>query len=153
LYNDAAQVPGEPRVRYGNLRTVEKFEDFNMTLEVNVPQGSNSGIYLRGMYEIQVVDSYGREPDNHNMGALYSRVTPLVAAEKPAGEWQTMDITLVDRHLSVILNGKNIIDNQPVYGPTGGAIQSDVFAPGPIFLQGDHGIVAYRNMVLRPVIQ
>jgi len=153
LYNDAAQVPGEPRVRYGNLRTLEKFEDFNLTLEVNVPQGSNSGIYLRGMYEVQVVDSYGREPDNHNMGALYSRVTPLVAAEKPAGEWQTMDITLVDRHLTVILNGMTIIDNQPVYGPTGGAIQSNVFAPGPIFLQGDHGIVAYRNIMLRPVIK
>ena len=153
LYNDAVQVPGEPRVSYGNLRTVEEFEDFNLTLEVNVPEGSNSGIYLRGMFEIQVLDSYGREPSDHNMGALYSRITPLVAAEKPAGEWQTMDITYVDRHLTVILNGQTIIDNQPVYGPTGGALQSDVFAPGPIFLQGDHGPVLFRNMVLKPVIQ
>lgn len=152
LFNDALQVPGEPRVRYGNLRTVAEFEDFNLKLEVNVPAGSNSGVYLRGMYEIQVLDSYGREPNDHHMGALYSRITPLVAAEKPAGEWQTMDITLVDRHLTVILNGIKIIDNQPVYGPTGGALQSDVFAPGPVFLQGDHGPVSFRNMVLTPVL-
>ncbi|MFO7924677.1 MAG: DUF1080 domain-containing protein [Bacteroidales bacterium] len=152
LMNDARQVPGEPRISYGNLRTVEEFEDFNLTLEVNVPEGSNSGVYLRGMYEIQILDSYGREPDSHNMGALYSRITPGVAAERPAGVWQTMDITLADRHLTVILNGETIIDNEPVYGPTGGALQSDVFAPGPIFLQGDHGPVSYRNMVLTPVI-
>ncbi len=153
LVNDPQQTPGEPRVRYGNLRTVEEFEDFNLSLEVNVPAGSNSGVYLRGMFEVQVLDSYGREPHSHNMGALYSRITPLVAAEKPAGEWQTMDITLANRHLTVILNGTTIIDNQPVYGPTGGALQSDVFAPGPIFLQGDHGSVSFRNMVLTPVIK
>lgn len=152
LLNDAVQTPGEPRVSYGNLRTVEEFEDFNLNLEVNIPEGSNSGVYLRGMYEIQVLDSYGREPNDHNMGALYSRITPLVAAEKPAGEWQTMDMTLVDRHLTVILNGETIIDNEPVLGPTGGALQSDVFAPGPIFLQGDHGPVSFRNMVLRPAV-
>ncbi len=151
LHNDAVQTPGEPRVNYGNLRTVDEFEDFNLTLEVNIPEGSNSGVYLRGMYEIQVLDSYGREPDDHHMGALYSRITPEVAAEKPAGEWQTMDITLVERHLTVFLNGETIIDNEPVLGPTGGALQSDVFAPGPVFLQGDHGPVSFRNLVLRPV--
>jgi hypothetical protein len=74
-----------------------------------------------------------------------------VSAEKPAGSWQNMDITLCDRHVTVILNGKTIIDNQPVYGPTGGAIISDVFAKGPIYLQGDHGKVLYRNMVLTPI--
>jgi hypothetical protein len=152
LYNDASQKPDGPRVSYGNLRTDNEYEDFNLKLEVNVPAGSNSGVYLRGMYEIQVVDSYGREPNDHNMGALYSRIFPLVAAEKPAGQWQTMDITLVKRHLTVILNGTKIIDNQPVHGPTGGAMISDVFAPGPIFLQGDHGPVSYRNMVLTPIL-
>ncbi len=151
LMNDAVQTPGEPRVRYGNLRTTEEFGDFNLSLEVNVPAGSNSGIYLRGMYEIQVLDSYGRETNDHNMGALYSRIEPLVAAERPPGEWQTMDITLADRHLTVILNGETLIDNQPVLGPTGGALQSDVFAEGPIFLQGDHGPVSFRNMVLTPI--
>ncbi|MGB5369238.1 MAG: DUF1080 domain-containing protein, partial [Flavobacteriaceae bacterium] len=81
-----------------------------------------------------------------------SRITPSEAAEKPAGEWQSLDITLVDRHITVIFNGKKIVDNQAVDGPTGGAISSDVFAPGPIYLQGDHGMVAYRNIVLTPVL-
>ena len=152
LVNDPVQKQGE-RVSYGNIRTEQEFEDFNLTLEVNVPQGSNSGVYLRGMYEIQVMDSYGKPLDSHNMGALYSRITPSQAAEKPAGEWQTMDITLVDRHVTVKLNGTTIIDNQPVYGPTGGAMGADVHKKGPIYLQGDHGKVSYRNMVLTPVIK
>ena len=153
LVNDPVQTEGAPHISYGNLRTDREFEDFNLKLEVNVPAGSNSGVYLRGMYEIQVMDSYKRELDSHNMGAVYSRIKPVVAAEKPAGEWQTMDITLCDRHITVILNGTKIIDNQPVYGPTGGAIKSDVFAPGPIYLQGDHGKVLYRNIVLTPIIK
>lgn len=152
LVNDPVQAPGQPRVRYANLRTEAVFEDFNLKIEVNVPEGSNSGIYLRGMYEIQVLDSYNREPDSHNMGAVYSRITPSVKAEKPAGTWQTLDITLCKRHITVILNGVNIIDNKPVYGPTGGAIISDVFAPGPIYLQGDHGKVSFRNIILTPIL-
>lgn len=154
LVNDPVQ-PGEDgkRISYGNIMTDKEFEDFNLKLEVNVPEGSNSGVYLRGMYEIQVFDSYKKPLDPHNMGALYSRITPSVNAEKPAGEWQSLDITLCDRHLTVILNGVKIIDNQPVYGPTGGAIKSDVFAPGPIYLQGDHGKVMYRNIVLTPIIK
>jgi hypothetical protein len=151
IQNNPVQVEGQPHVAYGNLRTDQEFSDFNLKLEVNVPEKSNSGIYLRGMYEIQVVDSYGQPLDPHNMGALYSRITPSISAEKPAGTWQTMDITLCDRHVTVILNGKTIIDNQPVYGPTGGAIISDVFAKGPIYLQGDHGKVMYRNIVLTPI--
>ena len=127
--------------------------DFNLKLEVNVPARSNSGVYLRGRYEIQVMDSYGRPLDSHNMGALYSRIAPSVSAEKPAGEWQTMEMILCDRHLTVNLNGINIIDNQPVYGPTGGALTSDVFAPGPIYLQGDHGKVSYRNIIITPIIK
>lgn len=152
LVNDPVQKEGQ-RLSYGNIRTEDEFDDFNLTLEVNVPEGSNSGVYLRGIYEIQVMDSYGRELDSHNMGALYSRITPSVAAEKPAGEWQKMDITLLDRHVTVKLNGTTIIDNQPAYGPTGGAISADVFRKGPIYLQGDHGKVSYRNIVLRPVVK
>jgi hypothetical protein len=153
LSNNPAQVEGAPHVSYGNLRTDQVFEDFNLKIEVNVPAGSNSGIYLRGMYEIQVLDSYKKELDPHNMGAVYSRITPVVSAEKPAGSWQALDITLCDRHITVVLNGTKIIDNQPVYGPTGGAMISDVFAPGPIYLQGDHGTVQYRNIVLTPVVK
>ncbi len=136
-----------------NIRTEAEFEDFNLKTEVRVPKGGNSGMYLRGIYEVQVAESFGKPVDSHNMGALYSRITPSVAAEKPAGEWQTVDITLVDRHLTVILNGKTIIDNQPVLGCTGGALTSDEFKPGPIYLQGDHTDVDYRNMVLTPVLK
>lgn len=136
---------------FGNLRTVAEFEDFNLKLEVRVPKGGNSGVYLRGVYEIQVEDSYGKPLDSHNMGAVYSRITPTSAEEKPAGEWNTMDITLVDRHVTVTLNGKTIIDNQPLLGCTGGALWSDEFKPGPIYLQGDHGSIEYRNVVLTPV--
>ncbi|MCK0148159.1 DUF1080 domain-containing protein [Arenibacter sp. F26102] len=151
LMNDPVQPEDGEHISYGNIRTLQEFNDFNLKLEVNVPEGNNSGVYLRGLYEIQVVDSYGKELDSHNMGALYSRITPSMAAEKPAGEWQSFDITLVDRHVTVIFNGKKIIDNQPVWGPTGGALSSDVLSPGPIYLQGDHGNVAYRNIVLTPI--
>lgn len=151
LLNDPVQPNNGAHVSYGNIRTEREFEDFNLKLEVNVPEGNNSGVYLRGMYEIQVVDSYGKPLDSHNMGALYSRITPSQAAEKPAGEWQSMDITLVDRHVTVILNGKKIIDNEPAWGPTGGAMSADVLASGPIYLQGDHGKVSYRNIVLTPI--
>jgi len=150
LVNDPVIVEGK-RVNYGNLRTEKEFYDFKLSLDVNVPEHSNSGVYLRGMYEIQVFDSFGKELDSHNMGALYSRVAPTQSAEKPGGEWQTMEMILCKRHVTVILNGKTIIDNQPAYGPTGGAIIADVFKPGPIYLQGDHGKVSYRNIVLTPI--
>jgi hypothetical protein len=138
---------------HGNLRTDAEFEDFNLKLEVRTQAGSNSGIYLRGIYEVQIAESFGKPLDPHNMGALYSRITPAVAAEKPIGEWQTLDITLVDRHLTVILNGKTLIDNQPVLGCTGGALTSDESKPGPLYLQGDHTNIDYRNIVLRPVVK
>lgn len=143
-------VPGK---HLGNLRTEREFEDFNLTLEVRTQKDSNSGIYLRGIYEIQVAESFGKPLDSHNMGALYSRITPSVAAEKPIGEWQTFSITLVERHVTVVLNGKTIIDNQPVLGCTGGAMTSEEMKPGPIFLQGDHTNIDYRNIVLRPVVK
>ena len=137
---------------FGNLRTDREFEDFNLKLEVRTQENSNSGVYLRGIYEVQIAETYGRPVDSHNMGALYSRITPAVAAEKPIGEWQTLDITLVKRHLTVVLNGKTIIDNQPVHGCTGGALWSDESKPGPIYLQGDHNNIDYRNIVLRPIV-
>ncbi len=151
LVNNPVQKPGEPHIHYGNLQTDQKFNDFNLKIQVNVPAESNSGIYLKGIYEVQVFDSYGKPLDSHNMGAIYSRITPSVSAEKPAGEWQDLDITLVDRHVTVYLNGTKIIDNAPVYGVTGGALNADEFSPGPIYLQGDHGTVMYRNIVLTPV--
>ena len=153
LVTDPVQPDNGDHLYYGNLRTDREFEDFNLKLEVNIPEENNSGVYLRGLYEIQVYDSYKKKLDSHHMGALYSRITPSVSAEKPHDTWQTMDITLCDRHVTVILNGTKIIDNQAVLGPTGGAISSDVLAPGPIYLQGDHGNVLYRNIILTPIIK
>jgi hypothetical protein len=152
LRNDTAHPPGQNKT-FANLRTELEFEDFNLQVEFRVPTNGNSGIYLRGIYEVQVANSFGRRNDNHNCGALYSRILPSENVSKPPGEWQTFDITLVDRHLTVIHNGKKTIDNQPVLGCTGGALWSDEFRPGPIYLQGDHTSVDYRNMVLRPVVK
>lgn len=151
LVNDPKQEKDKPRIHYGNLRTVKEFEDFNLKLEVQVPKDGNSGIYLRGIYEVQVVDSFGKSIDPHNMGSIYSRIAPTASVEKAPGEWQTMDITLCDRHVTVKLNGTTIVDNQPLLGCTGGALWSDVSRPGPIYLQGDHTGVAYRNIVLTPI--
>lgn len=151
LVNNPVQEEGKHK-NYGNLRTIGEFEDFNLKVAVRVGKGENSGVYLRGIYECQVEDSYGKPPNSHNMAAIYSRIKPTVSAEKPPGEWQTMDITFVDRHVTVVLNGKRIIDNQPVMGCTGGALWSDVARPGPIYLQGDHTGITYRSLVLRPVI-
>ena len=153
LVNEVSQEEGKPHKNYGNLRTDQVFEDFNLTLETRVAKGGNSGVYLRGIYEVQVTDSYGKPLDPHNMGAIYSRIKPTVSAEKRPGEWQTMDITLVDRHVTVVLNGQRIINNQPVLGCTGGALSSDVTRPGPIYLQGDHTGIEYRNIVLKPVVK
>ena len=151
LLNRATQEEGEPRKHYGNLKTKATFEDFNLTLDVRVPKNGNSGLYLRGIYEIQVADTHDKPLDSHNMGGIYSRVAPSVMAEKPTGEWQTYDITLVDRHVTVILNGTKIHDNVPLEGCTGGALWSDETLPGPLYLQGDHTDVDYRNIVIRPV--
>ncbi len=153
LINRTHQEEGKPHKAYSNIRTEQEFEDFNLKIESRTLKNSNSGIYLRGIYEIQIMDSFGKPLDSHNMGAVYSRICPTVAAEKPINEWQTLDITLVDRHITVILNGKTIIDNQPVLGCTGGALWSDVMRPGPIYLQGDHSDIDYRNIVLRPVLK
>jgi len=153
LVNNPKQKEGQPHISYGNLRTEAEFEDFNLKLEVNVPRSGNSGVYLRGIYEVQISDAYGKSLDSHNMGGIYSRITPTVSAEKPAGQWQSLDMTLLDRHVTVKLNGKLIIDNQPLLGCTGGALWSDQFRPGPIYLQGDHTSVSYRNIVLTPIIE
>ena len=152
LSNEPVQEPGNHKT-YANIRTEREFEDFNIQLEFRVPTNGNSGVYLRGIYEVQVANSYGRRNDPHNCGALYSRIMPSENVSKPPGEWQTFDITLVDRHLTVIHNGKKTIDNQPVLGCTGGALWSDELRPGPIYLQGDHTSVDYRNILLRPVVK
>ena len=154
LVNNPEQPQDKSKhISYGNLRTVAEFEDFQLSLETRVAKNGNSGIYLRGIYEVQVADTYGKSLDSHNMGGIYSRITPLKNAEKPAGEWQKFQITLVKRHVTVVLNGTTIIDNAPLLGCTGGALWSDEFKPGPIYLQGDHTGIEYRNIALKPVVK
>lgn len=136
-----------------NIKTKRAdFYDFNLEYDVRVPPNANSGVYLRGRFEIQVVDSFGKEVDSHNMAAYYGRVAPKVAVEKKPGEWQHVSVTLYKRHLTVVLNGTTIIENAPVVGVTGGAIDANLFAAGPIYLQGDHSDADFKNMILRPVI-
>ena len=138
---------------HANLRTVAEFEDFRLHIEFLVEQNRNSGIYLRGMYEAQVVDRDSRMQGMQGVGAIYGRIAPSKNAGKPGGQWQTYDITLVDRYITVVLNGETVIDNQPVTGPTAGATYTDPASPGPIYLQGDHTSVKYRNIFLEPVIK
>jgi hypothetical protein len=132
-----------------NLITDKSFTDFKLHIEFKYPKGSNSGVYLRGRYEVQVEDSKGMEPDSHLLGGLYGFLVPSdLDAAKSAGEWQTYDITLVGRQVTVALNGKDIIVNQTIPGSTGGALNSHEGEPGPIMLQGDHGPIEYRNIVI-----
>lgn len=137
---------------YGNLRTVRDFEDFELTIEYNVEKAANSGVYLRGMYEAQVVDRDSRMQGIQGPGAIFGRIAPSENAGNPGGEWNRYRLTLVKRHITVELNGKKVIDNQPLAGCTGGGISADDTKPGPIFLQGDHTSVRYRNIQLRPVL-
>jgi hypothetical protein len=133
-----------------DLVTERKFTDFKLHTDYRYPKGSNSGVYLRGRYEVQIEDDYGEEPDSHRIGGVYGFLTPSVNAARMAGEWQTLDVTLVGRVVTVVLNGERIIDRQTIPGVTGGALDSDEGAPGPILLQGDHGAVEFRNLSLTP---
>jgi hypothetical protein len=125
------------------------FQDMKLHIEFNVEPHSNSGVYLRGRYEIQIVDDPALVTEAHGCGALYSRIAPRLDATKPAGEWQAFDITFVGRKLDVVLNGRTIVDGV-AEGITGGAINPFEDEPGPLMLQGDHGKVRFRNIVVTP---
>lgn len=133
-----------------NLITNEKFDDFKLVVEFRYPKGSNSGIYLRGRYELQIQDDIGQDPSNLLFGGIYGFLTPNEMAAKPAGEWQTYEITLIGRRLTVVANGKKIINDQIIPGITGGALDSKEGLPGPIVLQGDHGPVDFKKIVITP---
>jgi hypothetical protein len=134
-----------------NIRTEKTFNDFKLHIEFRYPKGSNSGVYLRGRYEVQVSDNAGSDPTRGDYSAVYGFIVPNEMAAKPAGEWQYYDITLIGRMINVVANGKNVIANQPIPGITGGALDSNEGEPGPIMIQGDHGPVEYRNIVITPV--
>jgi len=135
-----------------NLVSKHRFEDFKIHCEYKLEEKSNSGIYLRGRYELQVFDDAGKEPESHGHMALYSRVAPSVNASLPTGQWQTMEAVIVGNRLSVWLNGKKVQDNIVIDGITGGALDSNEGEPGPIMLQGDHEKIWYRKVVVTPVI-
>jgi len=133
-----------------DLLTQRQFTDFMLHAEFRYPQGSNSGIYLRGRYEFQIEDNFGKEPDDHNIGSVYGFLAPSINAAKKAGEWQALEITLVGRQITASLNGERIIDRQTIPGITGGALDSEESKPGPLMVQGDHGPIEFRKLTLTP---
>ena len=137
-----------------DLQTDAEFYDFQLHVEFKVHESKgsgNSGVYLRDKYEIQIFDSYGQPLVDNSGGALYKRVIPSVNASKPAGQWQTYDVVFIGRRLMVMHNDKKIIDVADV-GPNGtGAASNRTDGPGPLRLQGDHEIVSFRNLRIRPL--
>lgn len=133
-----------------NLLTDQSFTDFKLHIEFRFPKGSNSGVYLRGRYEMQIEDDEVGQQAKEQLGAIYGFIEPSVKAGKGAGEWQTYDVTLVGRMLTVVLNGQTTICNREIPGITGGALNSNEGEPGPLYIQGDHGPIEYRNIVITP---
>jgi len=136
-----------------DLVTQRKFRDFKLELEFMITPGSDSGVHLRGRYEIQLKDDEGGMPEQDvagHTGGVYGFLPPLRNAARKPGEWQTLEATLVGRTLTVVLNGETVIDAQEIPGITGDALDSDEGAAGPIILQGYLGPVAYRNIVITP---
>jgi len=132
-----------------DLYTEEKFWNFELHYEYKIPPGGNSGLYLRGRYEIQILDDYGQPPREGGNGAIYGKIAPKVNASKPADQWQTVDVKMVGKQVTVRLNGTIIIDKQEINGVTGAALDDREDEPGPILLQGDHGPVFFRNIRLK----
>jgi len=133
------------------LITNAKFEDFKLHIEFNCAPGSNSGVYLRGRYELQIEDDPEPEGPTMRTGGVYGFLAPSPEPPRKPGEWQTYDITLVGRVVTVVQNGQTIIDKQEIPGITGGALDSHEALPGPIYLQGtEAGHVAFRNIAITP---
>jgi hypothetical protein len=126
------------------------FRDFKLDVEFRYPPKGNSGIYLRGRYEVQINDDAGAAIDPLRMGGVYGFLRPWVDARRPAGEWQSYGITLVGRRVTVVLNGVTVIDNQVIPGITGGALDSHEGEAGPLMLQGDHGVIEFRKIAVTP---
>jgi hypothetical protein len=136
-----------------NLISEQKFKNFKLHAEFRFPEGSNSGIYLRGRYEVQITDSHGHKPSDIEFSGIYGFLTPNEMTAKPAGEWQTYDIILIGRRVTVIANGMPVILDQIIPGMTGGAIDNNESAPGPFMIQGDHGAVEFRRFDVTPVLE
>jgi len=136
-----------------NLISDRTFTDFKIHVEFRYQQGSNSGVYLRGRYEVQIIDTKSGEPEpiNNQFSSIYGFLPPNKMTAKDPGEWQSYDITLVGRLVTVVANGEKVICNAEIPGITGGAINSKEGEPGPILIQGDHGPIDFRSIVITPV--
>ncbi len=133
-----------------NLVSDESFTDFKLHVEFRYPEGSNSGIYLRGRYELQIMDGNAPEPLDVEFGGIYGFLTPNEMVAKKAGDWQVFDVTLIGNRVSIVANGSAIINDQIIPGITGGALDSKEGMPGPLMIQGDHGPIEFRNIVITP---
>ena len=134
--------------------TIAKFEDFKLHVEFNCGPQSNSGVFLRGRYEVQIETDSAQEPPSHHTGGVYGFIDPTPELPRKPGEWRTFDITLVGRFITVVQDGRTIIDNTEIHGITGGALDSHEDLPGPIYLQGsEEGRVAFRNIVITPALK
>ena len=131
----------------------EKFWNFKLHVEYNVAPHSNSGIGLRSRYEVQILDDHGQPASIHGNGAVYSTIKPSLNASLPADSWQTFDITLIGRDVTIVLNGKTAIDKQVIEALTAIATDSNEREAGPITLQGDHGPIAFRSIVVTPLVK
>jgi hypothetical protein len=145
---------GQRRQAGNNLVSKQKFMNFKLEAEYKLAPNSNGGIYLRGRYELQVLDvpadAKPPRPDLSHM-AIYGRTPPRVDASKPAGEWQTLEVVLVGNRVTVTLNGQRVHDNAAILGVTGGTLDNDELSPGPLMLQGDHSDVWFRKLTLTPI--
>ncbi|HYW47336.1 MAG TPA: DUF1080 domain-containing protein [Bryobacteraceae bacterium] len=133
-----------------NLQTTRKFDDFKLHIEYNCPSGGNSGIYLRGRYEVQIeYEAVDANDAPHSIGSIYSFLAPSVNLPRTPGAWESFDITLVGRYVTIVRNGVKTIDNREIPGITGGALDSREGEPGPFYIQGDHtGGLRYRNITI-----
>lgn len=133
-----------------NLRTAATFNDFKVHFEVNCPQPANSGFYLRGRYEVQIeYETEVTEPPERSMGSIYGRLGPVQMLPRTPGKWESFDVTLVGRTVTIVRNGVTIIDNKQIDGITGGALDANEGQPGPFYIQGDHtGGLKFRNITV-----
>ncbi len=136
-----------------DLISEQKFWNFKLHVDFRIVEHSNSGIGLRGRYEIQILEDFGKPPGTHGAAALYSRVAPSVNASKPAGEWQSYDIRLVGRTLTVVHNGTKVLDKVEIDGLTAIANNSDEAEPGPFIIQGDHSYVEIKSFLVTPLLK
>lgn len=134
-----------------NLVSKQKFMNFRIQAEYKLQEKGNSGIYLRGRYELQVLDDFGQAPESHGHMSIYSRKAPAMNASRPAGEWQSMEATIVGNRVTVLLNGKKVHVNAVIEGITGGALDVNETEPGPIMIQGDHEKTWYRKVTVTPI--